>query len=1025
MLAIAPTIKPDDSGPQVRNLYAALRFLIDGGVFASLDPSELAKLSDQLSSEQPSGYFQEAAVALVQQFQRQEGLVDDGIVEAETADALNRRLKALGQVYEVEPVDGVNLEYYKVSGTVFDTAGLPQPGLKVVAYDRDLRRHQWLGDASTDAEGRYEISYKHESFLRAEGTVPLAADLFVVVLLDDGLEPLVTSDTRFNAKPVELIDVVVPTTDIKTSEFERVTALVMPLLVGQGTPREVLTSAAEQIPSNLQPYELNAEDLEFIVRETGLDWAAVQAWAESARWTKDALRLLESDADPHLAAAIGSTGWAFIYCVLRDLVVSDLDGILARGMATWESQQTLGEELRRIPVLEAVQRKQLMEALLLLARLVRIDWRRPSPTALARVLADAPLSTPVALHALDIFDEHGIEQPDSYQVLREVYPDDKEPIGRFIQALRLRAATGPDPRFARAVGRELGDVPDPLVSLAAWNVDRWLKVVTELGSDTGPLEPEAAHSRAIEYQLRVERMLPLPAMKARLADIGDSLHDPVLAKLEPMLDKFSEQAHSLLQGQPAVIGPAGPMPTEAAAVVQNLGRFLGLGLTLQGGLGLIDNGIPSPGAAMTYGPDVLKQILFDQFPLTIITSLTRDIQLTANAANGFVHNIITDWHSGYWFGTSGGTPVTPQAAENSPTLQGLFGNLDDCACRPCESVLSLSAYLVDLLNLLKTVPKTGTTGTALQTAQSELRARRPDIFRLDLGCEAAEAEVLHIDLAIGVMEAELGTEPAQQLASAPYPWSLPFDRGFAELQPTSARLGLARSSLLALMTSPSAADVAAATLGIAQTQSGATLSEWLLITTPRSGNDLADSWGVPPGATTTITDPDSGAAITGSLPAVLGRASVLLERTGLELDALDAVLATRYVGGLALYNRQQCKVSEMTLAGQPEAVFDRLHRFTRLARKLPAWSLSLVDSALLACALPSMGRQASHYEAALQTLAAAERARITMNLPAEVVLAMRMPLTSQASGHSWESQMTGVEEELGVHQWQETSEHHC
>jgi len=28
MLAIAPTIKPDDSGPQVRNLYAAYCFVL-------------------------------------------------------------------------------------------------------------------------------------------------------------------------------------------------------------------------------------------------------------------------------------------------------------------------------------------------------------------------------------------------------------------------------------------------------------------------------------------------------------------------------------------------------------------------------------------------------------------------------------------------------------------------------------------------------------------------------------------------------------------------------------------------------------------------------------------------------------------------------------------------------------------------------------------------------------------------------------------------------------------------------------
>jgi hypothetical protein len=57
MQAVAPTIKPDDSGSQVRILYEALRFLIDLGVFASLDPSKLAVLSGQLSSEQATGNF--------------------------------------------------------------------------------------------------------------------------------------------------------------------------------------------------------------------------------------------------------------------------------------------------------------------------------------------------------------------------------------------------------------------------------------------------------------------------------------------------------------------------------------------------------------------------------------------------------------------------------------------------------------------------------------------------------------------------------------------------------------------------------------------------------------------------------------------------------------------------------------------------------------------------------------------------------------------------------------------------------
>ena len=146
-------------------------------------------------------------------------------------------------------------------------------------------------------------------------------------------------------------------------------------------------------------------------------------------------------------------------------------------------------------------------------------------------------------------------------------------------------------------------------------------------------------------------------------------------------------------------------------------------------------------------------------------------------------------------------------------------------------------------------------------------------------------------------------------------------------------LGPKRASLLALMVKSGADDLAATTLGIFRNQTRATLSEWSLITTSRSGNELADVWGLPHGANIFIIDPDSGDRHDGSLPAVLGRASILLDRMRVELDELDALLSTFFVNGPALDNRKQCKASEMTFGGgQTEALFDRLHRFTRFTR---------------------------------------------------------------------------------------------
>jgi hypothetical protein len=72
----------------------------------------------------------------------------------------------------------------------------------------------------------------------------------------------------------------------------------------------------------------------------------------------------------------------------------------------------------------------------------------------------------------------------------------------------------------------------------------------------------------------------------------------------------------------------------------------------------------------------------------------------------------------------------------------LFGDLDDCDCRHCASVLSPAAYLVDLLEFVK--PNTA--------AFARLAERRPDLLDLELSCENTETELPHIDLALEILE---------------------------------------------------------------------------------------------------------------------------------------------------------------------------------------------------------------------------------------------------------------------------------
>src|SRR5690606_18672730 len=88
-------------------------------------------------------------------------------------------------------------------------------------------------------------------------------------------------------------------------------------------------------------------------------------------------------------------------------------------------------------------------------------------------------------------------------------------------------------------------------------------------------------------------------------------------------------------------------------------------------------------------------------------------------------------------GPGGGDAVAAPAAGDPEdtgvlayaTLEGLFGEMDDCTCEHCRSWLSPAAYLVDLLLFLD--PPVYEKENPLQV----LLSRRPDIQHVELTCE--------------------------------------------------------------------------------------------------------------------------------------------------------------------------------------------------------------------------------------------------------------------------------------------------
>lgn len=72
-----------------------------------------------------------------------------------------------------------------VKGVIRHQDGTPATGIKVCAYDKDLRSEQLLGEQITNQAGEYQIEYTAESFSRVEKN---SADLMFKIYDDAGEE---------------------------------------------------------------------------------------------------------------------------------------------------------------------------------------------------------------------------------------------------------------------------------------------------------------------------------------------------------------------------------------------------------------------------------------------------------------------------------------------------------------------------------------------------------------------------------------------------------------------------------------------------------------------------------------------------------------------------------------------------------------------------------------------------------------------------------------------------------------------
>lgn len=148
-------------------------------------------------------------------------------------------------------------------------------------------------------------------------------------------------------------------------------------------------------------------------------------------------------------------------------------------------------------------------------------------------------------------------------------------------------------------------------------------------------------------------------------------------------------------------------------------------------------------------------------------------------------------------GTSLDSQLT-EYVEAIPGYQELFGGLNYLTCEECASIFGPAAYFFDIMRI---TDRYITKECPTIPPEYTLRARRPDLFSLPLTCANTNNPIPYVVLVNDILKQRLGGSAVRALATAVFPFDLPFNEPRTRLAMTLARIGTpfatAASALLA------------------------------------------------------------------------------------------------------------------------------------------------------------------------------------------------------------------------------------
>jgi hypothetical protein len=732
----------------------------------------------------------------------------------------------------IEPTEG----RFIVRGTILLADGKPAQRVTVRAFDKDLRSQQPLGETSTNDSGNYQIPYRKEQFINLEKRT---ADLVVVALQRIDEEPprfipLATSPTLFNAPSDAVIDLVIGADSLTpVSEYDQLISNITPLLLVSGVAiADLKEDEEEDVAAG------KFQDITFLVGETGIDREKIEflvaAYQRARQWGEDPPPPNPIPSKPLRMALYG------IARIRNSRDLPDLGQISKDDIKT-ALVQASSPERNIISVLNSEDLGDVVD--LIHQKAVQQVLETP-PTGegrppLTQVLGTALPTAADRTTLLQAYAKHNGTTEEFWKELQKL-PNfqGQGKVERVQFALQASMLTQENLRLTNTLQQRFQSTR----SIAKKNTEELARLIKENtdivpeGFPGTPEEQKELYANSITGVL--QGAFPTEAVAQVIASMPDASLDNVApASVVQFLNRATDTQYV------AVSEEFDMSSTHVDSFVNKYGNAVFDGISSEEKRKVIAQVKRSQRLfQVSTSPETLKVLLESKFnsandiaqmPLSALQESlgtdisTPDLELMHQRA---IAASATSMHlalMAYQSATDAHPMVIGEGLKAVPGWASLFGSLDFCDCKHCQSVYSPAAYFVDLLQFLdshKNPPNPTPLDYLIGNSGRKIDGKRPDLPHIPLSCENTNTPIPYIDLVNEVLESyvafgrlnretakDTGDATAEELSANPqytveaaytklqaalFPYNLPFDQPLEVARVYLEHLGSSRFEIM-------------------------------------------------------------------------------------------------------------------------------------------------------------------------------------------------------------------------------------